>query len=999
MRWKLTEFKNKKFDGLIGQNTLQPLKAKINLEEEYIEINNNKIKFLHTCPYKTEEIHTLEATDISGNYADKLYRNDMNNEERISLKLILEENSDIFYQEGQQLSHTHEIRHGIITQTDRPIYTKIYRYPKIHEEEISRQISEMLDQNIIKESNSPYNSPIWIVPKKLDNSGKQKFRIVVDYRKLNEITVSDKFPIPNIENILDKLGKANYFSTLDLAKGFHQILIEDDDQRKTAFSTPFGHYEFLRMPFGLKNAPSTFQRLINSVLREYINKICVVYLDDILIFSTSIEEHIDSIKKIFAKLREHNLKLQIDKCNFFCKETDYLGHTLTSDGIKPNSTRIESIQKLKLPTTQKQIKSFLGITGYYRKFVKDYAKIAYNLTKYLKKNSKVNINDSQYIDAFEKLKNILTNPPILKYPDWSKDFKLTTDASDYALGAVLSQNEHPIAYASRTLNDHEKNYSTTEKELLAIVWAVGYFRPYIYGKQFELATDHQPLVWLHTKTKGKDINPRLQRWLLKLGEYNFKINYIKGKENKVADFMSRIDNTIGEILAIENLQEIEIADNDDNFSTAATIHSQESEQNDYFPILTTVVNRFQTQIILTDHKTEDLKIVNNNKKIFISTRDIETNYMSDLFRRHITHGRIGIFTELSDHLYNKVQLKLIELFGTNIKFVRCSFMARDIDNENDLYKQIGKYHRNETGHSGITENYEGLKTKLYHKNLKHFIQKYINNCDICNKAKYSRSPNKPKFAITETPSDSNEIVHMDVYTNKKHSFITFIDKFTKYAVALNLEDRNSKTLVEKIRMYFSLRNKPKKFVTDNEFNSINVKDFLRTENVEVHFTKPNNHTGNADVERLHSTLSEKFRTLEAQNSNLSTQERIFKCIEWYNNSIHSTTKERPMDILEGKVDKNIIFSRLKAAKDKVIAKRNENREDITRNGQEGYVKNYKALRHKYEPRYRKLTLENVHPSNIKRETKFAGQLDTTIPNLYDDASTNNGNTDNPTNQQ
>ena len=726
------------------------------------------------------------------------------------------------------------------------------------------------------------------------------------------------------------------------------------------------------MPFGLKNAPATFQRLINSVLREFINHICVVYLDDILVFSTTLEEHTINIQKNFNKLREHNLKIQIDKCNFFSRNTEYLGHTLTTEGIKPNTSKIESIQKLKLPDTEKQIKSFLGMTGYYRKFVKDYAKVAYGLTKYLKKNTKINKSDPQYIDSFQKLKSLLINAPILKYPDFNKKFKLTTDASDFALGAVLTQDEHPLCYASRTLNDHEKKYSTTEKELLGIVWAVNYFRPYLYGRTFDLLTDHQPLKWLQSKHKGKDINHRLQRWLLKLGEYDININYIKGTENKVADFLSRIDTDTGIINAINTEQE------NDNISTNATIHSQQEEQNDHFPILETVVNRFSTQIILTHNKTKEIEVVNNKRKIYISSTDIENNFMTDIFRRFLRSGKIGIFSELPDHKYNKVQQKLIELFNTSLKFYKCTNHAKEMANEDETYRYIAKYHKNETGHAGINENYEGLKTIIYFNNLKKYIQKYINNCDICNRAKYDRKPIKPKFHITETPGDTNQIIHLDVYINKKHSFLTFIDKFSKHAVVLYLEDRNSVTIVEKIRLYFSIKGKPNLVVLDNEFNSVNVKEFLRQEGVETHFTKPNNHTGNADIERFHNTIGEKLRVLETENSDLSIQERLFKCVEWYNKSIHSVIKTKPRDVVEGKVDKKQIEQLLKENKEKVINKRNNKREDYNQNQEEGYVKNYKALRHKNEPKYRKLKLENIHLSNIKRPTKFSGQLDNSI---------------------
>lgn len=207
--------------------------------------------------------------------------------------------------------------------------------------------------------------------------------------------------------------------------------------------------------------------------------------------------------------------------------------------------------------------------------------------------------------------------------------------------------------------------------------------------------------------------------------------------------------------------------------------------------------------------------------------------------------------------------------------------------------------------------------------------------------------------------------------------MTFIDKFSKHAVAIYLEDRNSSTIVEKLRQFFSTRSKPTKIITDNEFNSTNVKEFLRKKRINVHFTNPNSHTGNADTKRLHSTISEKFRTLESEKSILSIQERVFKSIEWYNKSIHSLTREKPIDVVEGKVDKGKIEQIIKQAKQRIIDKRNEKRETYNRTDNEGYVKNYKTLRHKYEPRYRKLKLENIHPTNIKRKNKFSEQLDNT----------------------
>lgn len=263
----------------------------------------------------------------------------MNSEEEYEILKIIKKHKNTFYHPNSNLTFTNAIKHKINTHNNIPIYAKSYRYPFIHKEEVQKQIQEMLESGIIRPSSSPYSAPIWIVPKKEDASGTKKWRLVVDYRKLNEATIDDRYPIPNIDEILDKLGKSMYFTTLDLAKGFYQIEVDETDIHKTAFSVEGGHYEFLRMPFGLKTAPATFQRLMNNVLKDHIGKICLVYLDDIIIFSTSLQEHVQSLKLIFQCLEEANLKVQLDKSEFCKRETEFLGHVVTRDGVRPNPSR------------------------------------------------------------------------------------------------------------------------------------------------------------------------------------------------------------------------------------------------------------------------------------------------------------------------------------------------------------------------------------------------------------------------------------------------------------------------------------------------------------------------------------------------------------------------------------------------------------------------------------------------------------------------------------
>lgn len=518
-----------------------------------LNATENEISFDQSREFEAIEVSETEIDSFENlNHFDctkfkfdlsKVRTEHMNSEEKREMTKLLEEYKDIFHFPDQQLTFTNSTKHHIRLKDEKPVYTKNYRYPFIHKTEVDKQINDMLKQGIIEHSNSPWNSPIWIVPKKLDASNKQKWRIVIDYRKLNEKTIDDRYPLPNITDILDKLGKSQYYTCLDLASGFHQIEMAPADIEKTAFSVDNMHLQFKRMPFGLKGSPSTFQRVMDNILRGIQNEICFVYLDDIIIFSTSLQEHLERLRQVFERIRGANLKIQLDKSEFLRKEVQYLGHVITPDGIKPNPNKISAIENFPIPATKKQLKGFLGLIGYYRKFISNFAKITKPLTFCLKKDNEINTKDENYVKCFNLCKTLLTNEPLLQYPDFEKEFVLTTDASNHAIGAVLSQgpigSDKPIAYASRTLNEHEINYSTIEKELLAIVFGTKYFRPYIFGRKFTIVTDHRPLQWLFSL---KEPNSKLVRWRLKLEEFDYKIIFKVGRLNSNADALSRIPN-------------------------------------------------------------------------------------------------------------------------------------------------------------------------------------------------------------------------------------------------------------------------------------------------------------------------------------------------------------------------------------------------------------------------------------------------------------------------
>lgn len=478
--------------------------------------------------------------------------------EKDEVKSLIKNSADCFHLKGETLPFTNLIEHRIPTTTDQPIHVKQYRFPPHLREELNKQTKDMLENGIIKHSYSPYNCPVWITPKKDTKDGKKQWRLVLDFRALNEKTIPDNHPIPNIAEILEQLGNAKYFSTFDLASGFHQIKMHPSDRHKTAFSTSFSHFEFLRMPFGLKNAPATFQRLMNIVLSGLNGTEMFVYLDDVVIHAKTLEEHRQKYLQLIDRLRQANLKLQPNKCYFLQKEVHYLGHLITEEGLKPDPKKIEAVKLFPTPRNAKNIKEFLGLAGYYRRFIHNFSKISKPLTTLLQNDKKFEWTNEQE-EAFNILKDKLCSEPVLQYPNFSEKFIVTTDASQFAISGILSQGElgkdRPCAYTSRLLNNHEINYSTYEKEALAIIYSIRQFRPYLYGNKFIVQTDHKPLCWLRTT---KDPTSRLTRWRLKLEEYDFEIIYKAGTLNVNADALSRNPVLNSNEQNIENIEEQEI---------------------------------------------------------------------------------------------------------------------------------------------------------------------------------------------------------------------------------------------------------------------------------------------------------------------------------------------------------------------------------------------------------------------------------------------------------
>ncbi|CAN6712720.1 unnamed protein product [Malus baccata var. baccata] len=445
-------------------------------------------------------------------------------------------------------------------------------------EVVKKEIIKLLDCGVIYPiSDSRWVSPVQVVLKKsgvtmVKNAEDELvptriqtgWRVCIDYRKLNNTTRKDHFPLPFIDQMLERLAGHSFYCFLDGYSGYNQIVIAPDDQEKTTFTCPFGTFAYRRMPFGLCNAPATFQRCMVSIFSDFIEKIIEVFMDDFSVFGDSFDGCLENLTLILKRCVETNLVLNWEKCHFMVKQGIVLGHIVSERGIEVDKSKIDLVRYLPSPTSVREVRSFLGHAGFYRRFIKDFSKISTPLCRLLQKDVNFDFNE-ECEKAFKHLKEMLTSAPIIRPPDWSIPFELMCDASDYALGAVLGQRKdkqpHVIYYASRTLNDAQLNYSTTEKELLAVVFALDKFRSYLLGTKVIIYTDHAALKYLLTKKEAK---PRLIRWMLLLQEFDLEIRDKKGSENVVADHLSRLMHEedvvpIPETFPDEQLMSIEVS--------------------------------------------------------------------------------------------------------------------------------------------------------------------------------------------------------------------------------------------------------------------------------------------------------------------------------------------------------------------------------------------------------------------------------------------------------
>lgn len=798
------------------------------------------------------EFGSGEEADLEWSRKFELAHLDENTKKK--LEKLLEEYKIVFAGAVQELPGCDTLLHKINLNDQVPIKRKQYRVPYNLRKEMEKQISILLEADILEPSTSPYAAPVLLVKKP-----NGEFRFVADFRELNKKVIADCYPLPLINEAVDNLQGSKYFSTLDLTSGFFQQMLEPEDRHKTAISTNQGLYQFKRTPFGLKTSANSFQRLMEIVLSGLKPSQIFVYVDDIVIASNTIDSHLEKLKLVFNRLLIHNLRLKPSKCNFLKESITYLGFVVSQGKIFPENKNIEIVEKFKIPTCRKHVRSFLGCVNYYRKFIPDFSKRSIHLTNLTKESKQFQwTNDAQR--EFEDLKTALIKKPCLTLPDMSKDFVLYTDASNSAIGGVIAQIDDngfpkPVAFASRKLNQAEKVYSTTEKEVLAIIFTVGYFRPYLYGKKFTIYTDHASLTHV---LKLKDPTGRIARWALTLSDFNYETKYITGKCNRVADFLSRGLNHEGprveenEIFAIQQEQPVEITFN---------------------------------------HKLHEKLL--HYQKLDKTCQTISKNLQEG---NSVKPPKLRFF-------FDQGILKCKQLDLTDEKT-----QTRIVLPKSMIYEVLSQLHDSPSScHPGVRKTLLKVKMHYYWPGMTQHIVNWVKSCNSC----MEKRGHKPKVLAplqrSEFPEGPFQKVAIDVVgplpiSDQGNKYlITYIDHFSRWCEAYPVPEIGSRNVAQTLLDFTSRFGCPAVILTDRGTNLISesMQSLYRSLGIKKVQTTAYHPQGNGMLEVYHRSLGNALSHLVNDN-HTDWDIKLNYALLAYRTTWHSATRHTPAFLVYGK---------------------------------------------------------------------------------------------------
>lgn len=744
----------------------------------------------------------------------------------------------------------------IQVKDETPFISKSYPIPFAWKEQVSGQIEAMLKMGIIERASSPYINPLVVVRKRDGNP-----RICLDARKLNEITIPERNDPPLIDDIMKKFYGAKYFSTTDFSSAFWQLAIHPDDRKYTAFRYESEVYVFNRVPFGLRNSGSALIRCVNEVLGSEILSFVTNYVDDLLISSATFDQHLYHLESVFQKLDQANMKLKLSKSAFCQPEVKFLGFIFSHEGISTDPERIRAIQDQRAPANIKQLRGFIGLCNYHSRFCRSYSTLIHPLLTLLKKNVKWSW-DANKQAAFERIKEAFLNTVMLKHPDFRKQFYIQTDSSEFGLGAVLFQRdlnceERIIALISRTLRGAELNYTTTEKEALAIVWALKKLRTIVLGQKLVIISDHKALTFL----KSCQLNHgRLSRWVLFLQGFEFTIQHCTGKENAIADWLSR------------NPIEDDVEKFSPNEFRMAVIDLQISE----FPE--------EAKETLADLQRADPYL----RKIYLKIKgDLPE---TDVEYRKISH-RARRFQSQDDILL------------INVSRDRCNLK---IYVPSCLQSKLVAFSHTSNGHCGVFKTYRWLWDKYYWIGMKKMVKSQLRHCDLCQRTKF---PNRYLEGPQENiiPTKPQEIYAVDIYGRlptakfgNKYLFVV-IDVFSKFVQVYPLNKPNASSCLKKlINHYFPLCGIPESVLSDHgtQFTSGRWRETLRELGVRTIYSSIRRPQANPS-ERVMRELSRVFRTY-CNNNHKDWFELVPWVNKWFNNLVHESTGFSPVQVHFGR---------------------------------------------------------------------------------------------------
>ena len=803
--------------------------------------------------------------------------------------------------ENVSKSIPHNTQHFIET-TGRPISLKPRRLNLKMIEPVKEAINKMLKEGIIRPSSSAWGSPIHVVPKK---SG--TWRLVGDYRHLNRLTKKDNYPLPYMRDFRNKLGNKTIFSSLDLKDAYFHIPVYKPHIHKTALATPFGLFEYLKMPFGLSGSAQTFQRFVDGVFRNVVTPSgrlpsIFVYLDDILIASENKEDHKEDVETVLKQLAKFGLKISAHKCNFFTDKIEFLGHTITKEGLMPQTCKVEAIRTFPLPKTLKSLRRYIGMINYYHPFIPKLAEILSPVTALLScprgvKDTKLEWTETA-INAFNKSKTLLSEKTLLNYIKPNLETAIAVDASNDAIAGVLQQREDgvwkPISFFSRKLSTTEKKYSTFSKELLAIFACIKTFRVYVEGTQFHILTDHQPLLKAFPKLTARDL-PREERWLEYIALYTKDIRHVRGAENVVADALSRYiedqQNVSEEINAVYN------ANTNDNYDSTGKMIITDiiyPKIHAYYPALSAEILQevLKLDIINLNRMLEDdeyfrLRLFKSFNNVLKSLTEEEIFQIlptysklpnESIVEEEVNAVKIECFTENNEFIEAlKNDREIIQILNGDIKFSPKLVKINEVyfvKRENKLIPYIPTTLRrklfseiHELGHSGGKSSVKLLSSKYVWPRMKRDILQWVKECLACKKAKVTRH-NKAK--VQQFPASTGKFneIHLDLVgplpPNKGFRYLlTIVDRYTRWCEAIPLESIETEAVLDAFIFHWVARyGVPKILVTDrgSQFESNLWNAVMKRFGIDRHRTTAYHPCANGMVERWHRTLKDALRS-------------------------------------------------------------------------------------------------------------------------------------------